>query len=621
MMDDRSIEPATESAVSETQENVVAFPSGAAAARSGSASGSGVSWPPGFCMNAKGLFHEQKTKAATKQIRIAGVFKVFAEGRDPVGAGRGLWLSWNDNDGRAHEAFVRRSDLVGSSVDWLKPLNDRGFDGPVEQSKINKLRQALNGCRISARYLMVKRTGWFESTFVLPHLTIGNARGETISFNGRADTARFATKGSLPDWISNVAGRAKGNHRLVFALSVGFAGPVADLLEEESFGFHFFGPSSSGKTTALIAAGSVWGGGGPLGFLSTWRLTDNGAEGLARSHSGTLLALDELGQVDADAAKQLTYMLGNGVGKARSDRDGETKLQAEWRVVTFSTGEIPISSKLEEAGRSGRRQRARAGQLVRMIDIPADAGANLGTFDDCGTLIAADFAGAYKSAALSCYGTAGPEFVRIIAKSVGRNPEEVKIEIRGRIDEFKKRLVNGLSGTDGQVMRGAHRFALAAVAGEMARKALILPWRDGAALDAAEICFHAWMKTRGGTEAHELLLAISALRQAIERHGQSRFQKLGPQGDDDRLMDERAIQNLLGYKYGSEENIVWAFTSAGYHDVLGDVGSIPELSRSLMDRGILIPGPAGRFQVEKKIEGRKYRLYAVRHHALFAESG
>lgn len=566
------------------------------------------------------LFHEFEKKGETKRIQLTGPFEVLGEGRDPNGAGRGCRLSWSDRDNRIHRAFVRRTDLV-SGVEWLKPLLDRGFDGPVEPGKINKLRQALNGCKVKARYTMVRRTGWHGATFVLPHESIGIATGEAIEFDGRADIARFARNGNLANWIRSVAIPATGNHRLVFALSVGFAGPIVDLLEEELFGFHFFGPSSSGKTTALIAAGSVWGGGGPLGFLSTWRVTDNGAEGLARAHSGSLLALDELGQVDAEVAKQLTYMLGNGVGKARSDRDGDTRPQAEWRVVTLSTGEVPISSKLEEAGRFGRKQKAKAGQLVRMIDIPADAGAGHGIFDHCAGQAAADCARLFKSNALSSYGSAGPEFVARIAKELGRDPEKTKAEIRKKVDATKNRLVRGLptaTAIDGQVMRGAQRFALVAVAGEMAREALALPWVDEASINSAEICFQAWMKIRGGTEAHEVISAIAALREAIELHGQSRFQKLVP-GADDHPVDHRPIHNLLGYTYGSGDDLVWGFTSAGFQEVLHGIGTVPELAGAFAKSGIILRGPTGRLQIEKKINGRKQRLYAVTNAALFAE--
>lgn len=578
-----------------------------------------VGWSAPFSMTKKGLYESCKKKGEIELVHLAGPFEVLGEGRDPEGAGRGVWLGWIDSDDRSHQKFVLRADLVGAGVDWLKALVDCGFSGPVEVRKINKLRQALNGCKTKIRFTMVRRTGWHGSAFVLPNVTIGGAKGESVRFDGRADIARFATKDSLDAWIKKVAVAAANNSRLIFALSVAFSGPIADLLEEESFGFHIYGASSGGKSTALIAAGSVWGGGGPLGFVGTWRVTDNGVEGLARAHSGTFLPLDEIGQVDAEAARALAYMLGNGLGKARSDRSGDPKPVTEWRIVTLSTGEIPISAKLEETGRSGRRHRVKAGQLVRLIDIPADAGSGYGLFEDCGGETAAAFAQRIKANALSCYGSAGQAFVGHIAKMLERDAVRTKDDLRRQIAEVQERLVSNLVGVDGQVTRGARHFALVAVAGEIARAALKLRWAEGAIIDASGKCFEAWMSARGGSEAHEIVTAINALREAIELHGQSRFQVLDSTENSDLITSDRPIHGLLGYKYKVEAEVIWGFTSAGLQEVLRDVGHLPTLARALADRGVIRRGPDDRIQIGKKIAGAKRRLYAVCDATLFAD--
>jgi putative DNA primase/helicase len=101
---------------------------------------------------------------------------------------------------------------------------------------------------------MVRRTGWTGTSFVLPHRTIGSEEGETIIFDGRSDIARYGESGTLEEWKKNVAARAAGNPRLIFSLSAGFVGPIVDLLDEGSVGFNLVGPSSIGKTAALIAA-------------------------------------------------------------------------------------------------------------------------------------------------------------------------------------------------------------------------------------------------------------------------------------------------------------------------------------------------------------------------------
>jgi putative DNA primase/helicase len=394
---------------------------------------------------------------------------------------------------------------------------------------------------------------------------------------------------------------------------VGFAGPIADLLEEESFGFNLTGPSSVGKSTALIAAGSIWGGGGPLGFASSWRLTDNGAEGIACAHSGTFLALDELGQLDADVATTLTYMLGNGLGKSRAGRNGEARRTAEWRIVLLSTGEVGIATKIEEAGR-GRK--AKAGSLVRLIDVPADPGKGHGLFDDCHGVLPAELSQRLKAASLAHYGSAGPAFVMQLTHLAVRNPQ-FKALLRERIDAVQKELLQDTRAGDGQVIRVARHFAVVAIAGDFARVALSLPWYKGEPISAARTCLKAWMSQRGGSGSQEILTAITALRDAVETHGQSRFQHLHGVGEDaEEAGGPYPIRDLLGYRFDLQGEAVWGFTPAGLKELLRGIGDFQTLVGGLVERGVICRGP-DRLQTGKKIGGKKWWLYAVRDRTLF----
>jgi hypothetical protein len=108
-------------------------------------------------------------------------------------------------------------------------------------------------CRKRVR--RVEKTGWFDGVFVMPERTIGQSQNnERVVFGGPSGKANYAEAGTLEEWKKEVAARASGNSRLIFAISVAFAGPVADLLQEEPGGFHFVGPSSIGKSTALYLA-------------------------------------------------------------------------------------------------------------------------------------------------------------------------------------------------------------------------------------------------------------------------------------------------------------------------------------------------------------------------------
>jgi putative DNA primase/helicase len=564
-------------------------------------------WPAGFEMTADGLARIEQNEDDAERSLFTGPFTVLGEGRDRVGAGRGLWITWMDRDDRTQRAFVRRANLVGDGVDWLKELADRGFPGPIERRKINSLRQALHGCRPADRITMVRRTGWFGSAFVLPRKTIGQTEGETVMFDGRTDIARYAEKGSIAEWKQYVAAPATKNSRLLFFISAGFAGPLVDLLDEGSFGFNLVGRSSIGKTAALIAAGSIWGGGGPLGFACSWRTTDNGAEGVFCAHSGTIVPLDEHGQLPAEVAGALTYMFGNGHGKSRATRSGEAQRIAEWRGVLLSTGEVGVAAKIEEVGR-GRK--AKAGQLVRLVDVPADADTGFGLFDDCDGEPAAAFAQHLNTNAMTYYGSAGPSFLAHIATQLATSPITVKDELRGRIDTVQNKLMEDHGGADGQIMRVARYFALVAVAGELAREALDLPWGDGEAYWASRRCFKAWLAQRGGSERQEILSATTAIREAIEIHGPARFQHLNDMNDAADGINGHGVRDLLGYRFKWREETVWGFTTAGIKEVVRGIGDSTTLIAELTERGVILRGD-DRIQIEKKIGGTKRRLYAV----------
>ena len=158
----------------------------------------------------------------------------------------------------------------------------------------------------------------------------------------------------------------------MLAISAALAGPLIYLAGEESGGFHFFGPSSIGKTVTLHAARSVWGV-----PLSSWRTTDNAAEVWRAVPATRSLTLDEIGQAPAACGRGAGLPAGQ---PARQGPDAPRRHQprpaSPGGCCSSSTGELGLAARLAEGGK-----RMMAGQAVRVIEIPADAGARLGIFD------------------------------------------------------------------------------------------------------------------------------------------------------------------------------------------------------------------------------------------------
>ena len=222
----------------------------------------------------------------------------------------------------------------------------------------------------------VPRLGWHGGVFVLPTEVIGNDIG--VMFQSPYEQEHhYRITETLAAWQEGVAHYCQGNSRLLFAVSAAFAGPLMGVVGEESGGFHFRGPSSTGKSTAQLLAGSVWGGGGQHGFGHTWRATANGLETVAELHNDGLLCLDELSQVDAREAGEMAYLLANGAGKNRMTKTMGARRSLRWRLMILSSGELSLAAHMQTSGR-----KARAGQEVRLLDIPADASAKLGVFEE-----------------------------------------------------------------------------------------------------------------------------------------------------------------------------------------------------------------------------------------------
>src|SRR5262249_21845826 len=324
----------------------------------------------------------------------------------------------------------------------------------------------------------------------------------------------FRRAGTLEGWREEGAAYAVGNSRVAVAICAALAAPLLHIMEMEGGGLHFRGPSSIGKTTLIQVGGSVWGCGGLSGFLRRWRAAGNGPGSVALAHCDTLLALDELAEIEAGAAGKAAYMLANGHAKQRMTRSAGVRPAPEWRLLFLSTGEIGLADKMAE----DPRKRVTAGQEVRILDLQADAGKGLGVFEELhGYNRPSDLADHLKAASAHHFGHASRAFLQKLVE----DPEGVREKVRELMDLWIEK--HCPSDAQGQVRRGARRFALFAAAGELATRFGITGWPEGEAFTASADGFRGWHDQRGGSEPAEVLRGIAQMRGFIARHGSSRF--------------------------------------------------------------------------------------------------
>ncbi len=555
-----------------------------------------------FRFHRDALQYRRETSDGDEWVFLCPKVEVLARTRDGENTNWGRLVSFEDSDGNTHELSLPMEEITkGSQGMVIGMLASHGLDVPTNTGPKGKLLQYLAQAKPDGRYRCVTQVGWSGGTFVLPNETFAPEGADRILYQPETigGDHNYRLAGNLEDWQQTVAAPCLGNTRLMLAMSLAFAGPLLDLTGAESGGVHIRGASSTGKTTALEVAGSVWGGGGVRGFAQPWRATDNALEALAAAHCDTLLCLDELGEAQSKAAGQSAYMLANGQGKQRMTRGAALKRSHRWRALFLSTGEISLSDKIAEDGRGGR---VRAGQEVRVLDVAADAGAGLGLFEDIhGAESASHFAQTLKQAVKANHGEAGREYLRHLVDH--RDQASVIVQ------RIQDQLINAHRPhqADGQVERALRRFALIAAAGEFARYTTVLPWPDGAASQAVMTCFGVWLDGRGGAEPQEIREGIAQVRKFLQEHGASRFQAWD--GGD-------RIPNRAGFVKddGSERhffimNEVFAKEVTQGHDAR-------LVAKSLADRGMLERDPNGKTSrlIYVPAEKSTMRLYHLHSH-------
>jgi hypothetical protein len=578
----------------------------------------GVEWPFGFRMDTDGLWYDQLHKdGSIAPQRLAAPFEVVAEARDNAGEGWAVVIRFKDRDGREKTIPVHRARLASGGADVRADLAGAGLIVSPARGKADKFSIALAEVKCARRMTLASATGWAGSRFIIPgREAIGG--GEPILFTGDAASLHYGQKGSLSGWRAGVASKAPGNDLLTFALSLAFLGPLLRLLEVEGGGVHFRGPSSCGKTTLAQAAGSVWGGGGPLGFAQTWRTTANALEMIAWGHNDGLAVFDELALVAPEEAGAAAYSLASGQSKARSRADGSLRRRSEWRVAILSTGEIGLADHIRA---SRRGDRPMTGQELRLLDIAADAGARMGVWAELhGALGPAELSDAVRQASERDYGHSGPAFVERLAAERAACVLKAKMHLAQFIEDAAE------PRDSGQAQRAAVRFGAIAAAGELAAAFGIVPWPAGWASDAASRLYRRWATAFGRNAPREELELLRQLRGVLESE-RSSFVPIGPDADaegtvaDEGRDGEARALKTHGWRHVRGGEVHYWFHKQGWAQAVK--GSNPQdAARIVREAGFLEKsGEKDRLTKSVRIGGEHHRVYSVLGSILAADLG
>jgi uncharacterized protein (DUF927 family) len=493
----------------------------------------GSAMPRNYFVNAAGLHYVDDSNPDKDPVtyRLGPFIEVVARTRDATSAEWGLLVRWRDPDGVLHEWSMPATRLFAQDGGWIAELARCGWT-PEPGAKQRALLAAFFAkVSPSARVRCVLRVGWYDGRFILPGQVYGLGQ-EPVVLQSRMASDPYTQRGELAAWQDTIGQWSRGNSRLILAVCLALSGPLLSVVGMGPGGVNLFGGSSSGKTTSLHAALSVWGG---PESKNSWNATKNGLEGALELHNDTFYTLDEMAEAPGKTMTEVVYMLGNGAGRARANQDGSARAVRRWCCSILSTGEIGVEEKLRQEG-----QLARAGHGVRLLEVPADAGAGLGCWEDLhGYESGRDFSEAIDAASRENYGHAGRAFVQILAERMK------ELALTEDLDAFSNKWTP--SGAAGQVGRVVRRFAIMAVAGEVAARTGVLPWTPGEALRGIKRCLDDWMQARGGADDAEATYAVREVLKYIARYGQSRFESLG-NDHSERIIDRSGFKRVVDGK-------------------------------------------------------------------------
>ena len=494
-------------------------------------------------------------------------------------------IEWRDRYHATHRAALDMGD-IGTPAGW-RTLQSHGITIKAGRKKRERLADYLQGEGKNTRWQLARKAGWHGGAYILPS---GEVLGEAENIHYHGDTSQgvdYQPKGSLEGWQA-LARLAEGNSRLCLALGCAFAAPLLHLLDHESGGFHLYGDSSDGKTTAALFALTVWGN--PKGLKLTWEGTAHGFSNTAAAKNDGLLVLDEIGQASARTAAKTAYAVLNGTGKVQGAKEGGNRAINRWRIMLLSTGEKTLDGYLKTKGKDWQ-----AGQATRLPAIPADAGKGIGIYDTLhGFAGGAELSEHLTREGAKHHGTAGRAYIAHLASI------DAEGEARRHVDAY----MAALPKLEGQARRVAMRFAILAAALELAQPIHGLTGTTA----AIRQCHDDWQAIQGSGK-HEDRKIIEQAEDFMQTHGMgNRFAWRTWRGGEG---DPQTYSDHAGYKEAIGDQLKFWITPAVFRDEIARGYEANKVCQVLHAIGWLQPKAPGRWQHQLKGKGRYYILIGI----------
>ena len=184
-----------------------------------------------------------------------------------VGEGRDEWdqryfkIEVKGNESKIPPMKATR--IIDDPKSLFGPLTNAGCNLFTPGAKEGVIKGLQRWKPTGQSFKVATRLGWNSGAFILPSGEIGQPSQPLEMMLNDLDPAmrqKYRVKGTSKEWNAGIAKLCAGNTRLMFSVSLALTGPILPFVRgPKAGGFQIFGPAESGKTTAAMVAGTVWG--------------------------------------------------------------------------------------------------------------------------------------------------------------------------------------------------------------------------------------------------------------------------------------------------------------------------------------------------------------------------
>ena len=195
-------------------------------------------------------------------------------------------------------------------------------------------------------FMATENLGWQRDGSFLPYASsysLLNCRSADAEQSEYDSVDTWEPKGTLAEWRSHIE-PLRSLPGCCITLAGTFASPLLQKLKIRTFLLHVWAPSRGGKTTAQLAAATIWSD--PKELQISFNSTAVAMEFKSSFLANLPMFVDErqLAGFNQDWLNNLVYMLGSGQSKARGTTSGRVRKQKHWENLILTTGEVPISA-------------------------------------------------------------------------------------------------------------------------------------------------------------------------------------------------------------------------------------------------------------------------------------